>query len=138
MQDKSILNENLLYEIASRLGHDWNHLGFYLKLELGVLNDLQESVTVPVTQKPFQMFKRWRKIRSQRISEVQELSEALIKCRRRDLSEFVRNNCHNKENIDDVVLNNLSHNLIREWFELGSFLKIPWSDLNIINESIVA
>lgn len=137
MEEGSILNNKILEEIAIRLGSDWYNLSFHLKLPDDTLNILQESVIVPVTQKPFQMFKRWREIRQQSTSEIHEIYEALIKCHRRDLADFVMANSLQNIHMNNILMKNLSDKLVREWFTLGIYLGISYSDLTIIDTSVV-
>lgn len=134
---KSILNEDLLEEIAKRLGSDWFSLSFYLELPFGVLDDLQESIRVPVTLKPFQMLKLWKKIRPNNDLEIEEICKALMNSHRRDLTDFIKKNTEGKNIIDNILMKNLSDHLVREWFTLGIYLGVSYADLTNINESII-
>lgn len=135
---KSIFDEEMLTIIASRLGYDWSGLGCYLTLKDGDLMALHESVVIPVCQKPLRMFKRWREMRTNTIPEKEEIQTALIKSRRRDMSEFVKRNSEGADKISDSILKELSDHLVKEWYTLGVYLGIPFAELDVIDQSTVA
>lgn len=135
-QYNSILNDILLEDIACKLGSDWWSLGCHLQLPIGLLDDLQESVRVPVTQMPIQMLKLWKKTRSTESCEIADICDALIKTHRRDLTYLIRNNLEEEMTVNNILIAKLSDCLVRDWFTLGIYLGLSYTELTIIKESI--
>lgn len=84
------VNDALLHDLASQLGMDWFNLGLRLSLQPGLLEELRDGITVPVTEKPLRTLERWRAIRPPKTREIPTLCQALTKCSRNDLVQMVR------------------------------------------------
>lgn len=132
-----ILNDSIIEQLVRRLGEDWYILSFYLELPTPFLDELRQNVWIPVSRKPFEMLKLWRKKRIQDKTEQEEICEALIKCHRRDLTDFIQNNLQDNSILDDLLIKNLSDHLAREWFSLGIYLGLSYTELTNISESII-